>query len=247
MIFWFDFERILRPLRQQLKDAVINHDRLANTCKVDLKFRIYLIEENNLIPPWALLWALKDLITCSFILYYFLTSVFAFFFDSCPAADQPSLNMAKMFLSVFFNQQKWKESKKDTAKQVVELVDKCPDIRVYCSPAIKYCNSPRISWINLGIRAICGNERTSSCSSSLGAARRGCTAPAPRSHVAYLKALYSNALWFFETQSQERNKSSDSCITVQLVSFVEYKLNRGCHGPLKAGLAECRTGSDKSR
>lgn len=110
MIFWFDFERILRPLRQQLKDALINHDRLANTCKVDLKFRIYLIEENNLIPPSAQLWAWKDLITCSFILYYFLTSVFAFFFVSCPAADQPSLNMAKMFLSVFFNQQKWKES-----------------------------------------------------------------------------------------------------------------------------------------
>lgn len=30
-------------------------------------------------------------------------------------------------------------------------------------------------------------------------------------------------------QSQERNKSLDSCITVQLVSFVEYKLNRACH------------------
>lgn len=110
MIFWFDFERILRPLRQQLKDALINHDRLANTCNVDLKFRIVLIEENNLIPPSAQLWALQDLITCSFILYYFLTSVFAFFFDSCPAADQPSLNMAKMFLSVFFNQHKWKKS-----------------------------------------------------------------------------------------------------------------------------------------
>lgn len=78
-------------------------------------------------------------------------------------------------------------------------------------------------------------------------ALRGRTAPAPCSHVADLEALYSNVLWFLQTQSQEGNKSSDSCITVQLVSFVEYKLNRDCHGALKAELAECRTGSDKSR
>lgn len=148
----------------------------------------------------------------------------------------------KLLVSLF-DDWKWKEA--DGEKQLVQLVYKCPGSRVYRSLTMKYCNSPwefpKWTWgsePSLGMKA-------------LGAAPaprlRGSAAPAPHSHVAYLKALYSNALWFFQTQSQEGNKSSDSCITVQLVSFVEYKLDGGCHGPLKAELAECRTGSDKSR
>lgn len=42
------------------------------------------------------------------------------------------------------------------------------------------------------------------------------------------KALHSNVLWLFKTQSQVRNKSPDNCITVQPVSFVKYKLHPAC-------------------
>lgn len=42
------------------------------------------------------------------------------------------------------------------------------------------------------------------------------------------KALHSNVLWLFKTQSQVRNKSPDNCITVQPVSFVKYTLHPAC-------------------